>query len=110
MVLRHDSAKKASAITLGVLAAAVLLSRPARADLPSPRFDRLTPLGAAAGSTVEVEIAAAEIGDVKTLLFGRPGFKIENLKERRFRVTIAANVPVGTYSAKTFHGYFGRFA
>lgn len=106
MILHRDSAKKTSALTLGVLAAAFLLSRPLRADLPSPRFDRLTPLGAAAGSTVEVEIAGADIEDVQTLLFDRPGFKAELLKERRFRVTIPADVPAGTYDVRLL-GRFG---
>ena len=41
----------------------------ARADLPSVRFDRMTPLGAAAGATVEVEIAGADVEGVETLLF-----------------------------------------
>ena len=77
-----------------------------RADLPSPRFDRLTPLGAAAGSRVEVEIAGADIEDVKSLLFDHPGLKAEHLKERRFRVTVAADVPTGTYDVRLV-GRFG---
>jgi hypothetical protein len=80
-----------------VLLFCLLLSAPARADLPSPRFDRLTPLGATAGSSVEVEIAGADIEDVKTLRFDHPGLRAEFLKDRRFRVAVAADVPTGTY-------------
>src|SRR5438874_9719739 len=43
------------------------------ADLPSIRFDRLSPLGAAAGTTVEVEVAGAEVEGVDTLLLDHPG-------------------------------------
>ena len=75
----------------------LLLTAPARAELPSPRFDRLMPLGATAGSSVEVEIAGADIEEVRTILFDHPGFKAEFLKDRRFRITIAGDVPTGTY-------------
>ncbi|MGH7226430.1 MAG: PPC domain-containing protein, partial [Gemmataceae bacterium] len=92
--------------TVAVFAALAFLAHPARADLPSPRFDRLTPLGASAGSSVEVEIAGADIEDVKTLLFDHPGFKSEYLKDRRFRMTIAADVPAGTYDLRLL-GRFG---
>src|SRR5215471_18405812 len=78
----------------------LLLTAPVRADLPSPRFDRLTPLGVSAGSSVEVEIVGADIEDVKTLLFDHPGLKAEHLKDRRFRVTVAADVPAGTYDVR----------
>jgi hypothetical protein len=91
---------------LAVLAVFAASTLAVRADLPSLRFDRLTPLGAAAGSTVEVEIAGADIDDVKTLLFDHSGFKAEHLKDRRFRVTIAADVPEGTYDVRLL-GRFG---
>ncbi|HTU17367.1 MAG TPA: PPC domain-containing protein [Gemmataceae bacterium] len=90
----------------GVFTVLAFLVHPAWADLPSPRFDRLTPLGASAGSSVEVEILGADIEDVKTLLFDHPGFKSEYLKDRRFRVTIGADVPVGTYDVRLL-GRFG---
>jgi hypothetical protein len=84
----------------------LLLTASVRADLPSPRFDRLTPLGAAAGSQVEVEIAGADIEEVKTLLFDHAGLKAEHLKDRRFRITVAADVPAGTYDVR-LAGRFG---
>jgi hypothetical protein len=80
--------------------AVLIVANSARADLASPRFDRLTPLGAAAGSTVEVEVAGAELDEAKTLIFDHPGIKAEHLKDRKFKVTIAADVPAGTYDAR----------
>lgn len=82
-----------------------LLGTAARADLPSPRFDRLTPLGAAAGSSVEVEVAGADIEDAATLLFDHPGLKAQHLKDRRFQVTVAADVSTGTYDARLVGKY-----
>jgi hypothetical protein len=67
------------------------------ADLPSVRFDRLTPLGCAAGSSVEVEIIGVDIDDVKALRFDHPGLKAEFVKDRRFKITVATDVPTGTY-------------
>jgi hypothetical protein len=84
----------------------LLLTPPILADLPSPRLDRLTPLGGAAGSTVEIEVVGADIEDGKTLLFDHPGFKAEHLNDRRFRITIAADVPMGTYDVRLL-GRFG---
>ncbi len=88
-------------------ASLVFLVAPARAELPSIRLDRLTPLGAAAGSTVEVQFTAgADTEDVKTLLFDHPGFKAEFVKNTVFRVSIAADVPAGTYDVRLV-GRFG---
>jgi hypothetical protein len=86
--------------------ASTLFCASSRADLPSPRLDRLIPLGAAAGSQVEVEILGADLEEVKTLLFDHPGLKADYLKERRFRITIAADVPTGTYDVRLV-GRFG---
>src|ERR1041385_8354896 len=71
-----------------------------RADLPYPRFDRLTPLGGNAGATVEVEIIGNDIDDVKSLMLDHPGLKAEFVKERFFRISIAADVPPGTYDVR----------
>lgn len=71
-------------------------------ELPSIRFDRLTPLGAAAGATVEAEITGADIEKVDTLLFDHPGFTAETIEgqERKFRIHVAADVPAGTYDVR----------
>ncbi|MGI8981522.1 MAG: PPC domain-containing protein [Pirellulaceae bacterium] len=78
------------------------------ADLPFPRLDRIAPLGAAAGSSVEVEIQGADLEDVKSLRFDYPGLYAEPvpMKERTFKVTVAADVPAGTYDVRAV-GRFG---
>jgi hypothetical protein len=63
-------------------------------------------MGAAVGSSVEVEIAGADIEDVKALMFDHPGLRAEHLKDRRFRITVAPDVPVGTYDVRLV-GRFG---
>jgi hypothetical protein len=83
-----------------VVSAVLVFTSAVRADLPSPRFDRLTPLGAAAGSSVEVEVVGADIEAAKTLLFDHPGIKAEYVKDRKFKVTVSAEVPAGTYDAR----------
>src|SRR5262245_8573508 len=72
----------------------------AQADLPAPRFDRLAPLGTAAGSSVEVEVVGNDIEEANTLLFDHPGITAEHVKDRRFKVTVTADVPPGTYDAR----------
>jgi hypothetical protein len=83
----------------------LLTASAARADLPSPRFDRLTPLGAAAGRSVEVEVVGNDIDEVKALLFDHPGLKAEFLKDRRFKLTVEAGVPEGTYDVRLVGKY-----
>jgi len=87
------------------LLAILLLCSTARADLPSPRLDRIAPLGAAAGSSVEVDVAGADIEEPKKLLFDHPGITAEHVKDRKFKVTIAADVPAGTYDARLVGKY-----
>ena len=73
------------------------LAQFAFADLPSPRLDRITPSGAAAGSRVEIEIAGADLEEPKRLIFDHPGLTATHVKERKFQVSVAADVPVGSY-------------
>lgn len=70
-----------------------------RAELPVPRLDRFQPLGGSAGTTIEVEIQGPDLEEVRTLLFDHPGLKAEPVegKERRFKISIGADVPVGAY-------------
>jgi hypothetical protein len=84
------------------LATLLILLAPvaALADLPSPRLDRLFPLGSAAGTSVDVEVSGADLDEPKALLFDHPGIKAEALKDRKFKVTVAADVPEGTYDAR----------
>ncbi|QDU28146.1 hypothetical protein ETAA8_32460 [Anatilimnocola aggregata] len=85
----------------------VMLSSPLIfAELPSPRLDRVNPLGAAAGTSLEVQVSGAEIEDLQTLVFDHPGIVAKPVegkdlnKDRKFQVTIAADVPEGTYDAR----------
>jgi len=77
----------------------------ARAELPSPRLDRIAPLGTAAGSSVEIEVAGADIEDATKVMADHPGFKVEHVKDRKFKVTVAADVPAGTYDLRVVGKY-----
>ncbi len=92
-------------VPVASLFALLLLVSAARADLPSPRLDRLAPLGAAAGSPVEIEVAGADIEDATKLLFDHPGITATHVKDRKFKVTVAADVPAGTYDARIVGKY-----
>ena len=85
--------------------AILFLCSAARADLPSPRLDRVTPLGAAAGAVVEVDVAGDDIEDATTLLFDHKGITAKHVKDRKFLVTVAADVPAGTYDARLVAKY-----
>jgi hypothetical protein len=87
------------------LLAILLLASSVRADLPSPRFDRVTPLGAAAGSSVEVEVIGNDIEEATKLLFDHKGITAKHLKDRKFAVTVAADVPAGTYDMRLVGKY-----
>jgi hypothetical protein len=78
----------------------ILVVTPAQADLPTTRLDRIVPLGAAAGASVDVQISAAEADEAKQLLFDHPGIKAEWVEKSKFKVTIAADVPEGTYDVR----------
>ncbi len=95
-----------SLLWLVLIVSLVMWTEPTRAELPLIRFDRLSPIGAAASSTMEVEVLGGEIEDVKSLLFDHPGLKAEFVKERFFKVSIAADVPAGTYDVRLV-GRFG---
>ena len=83
----------------------LLFAAVASAELPSPRLDRITPLGGAAGSSVELEIVGADLEEADRMLFDHPGIKAEHVKDRKFKVSIAADVPSGTYDARVVGKY-----
>src|SRR4051794_15201944 len=89
-----------------VLLFCLLLTVPAHADLPTVRFDRLTPLGGSAGTLIDLDIAGIDLEGVESLLFDHPGLQATFVKERRFRLRIAADVPPGTYDVRLV-GRFG---
>ncbi|HET6878614.1 MAG TPA: PPC domain-containing protein [Pirellulales bacterium] len=75
------------------------------ADLPSTRLDRIAPLGAAAGTTVDVQVSAADAEEAKQLVFDHPGLKAEWIEKGKFKITIAADVPEGTYDVRLLGPY-----
>src|SRR5687768_1313917 len=85
--------------------ALLLLCSAARADLPSPRLDRIAPLGAAAGSTVEIEVVGNDIEEATKLLFDHPGITAKHVKDKKFAVTIEKDVPEGTYDGRLVGKY-----
>src|SRR5947209_10650326 len=83
----------------------LLFATVAYAELPAPRLDRITPLGGAAGSSVEVEIVGADLEEADRMLFNHPGIMAEHVKDRKFKVSIAADVPSGPYDARVVGKY-----
>src|SRR5262249_9621540 len=80
-----------------------------RAQLPLARLDRIFPLGGQAGSTVSIQLTGKDLEDVKVLHFDHPGLKAALVKGNEFRVSIAADVPAGTYDVRAVgrHGISG---
>ncbi len=78
------------------------------ADLPSIRFDRLHPMGASAGTSVEVEVQGSDIEDLIGLVFDQSGLTAEPIADKAnwFRINVAGDVPVGTYDVY-LSGRFG---
>jgi hypothetical protein len=85
--------------------ALLFLASSVRADLPSPRLDRIAPMGAAAGQSVEIEVLGADIEEATKLFFDHKGITAEHVKDRKFKVTVAADVPAGTYDARLVGKY-----
>ena len=76
------------------------------AELPSPQLHRIEPVGLNAPGEVQLTLLGADIEEVETLLFEHPGFKAEFIKERTFKLSVAADVPVGTWDVRAV-GRFG---
>ncbi|MBI2808795.1 MAG: PPC domain-containing protein [Planctomycetes bacterium] len=88
------------------LIAVFLMASSIHAQLPLIRLDRILPIGARAGSEITLEIAGRDLDDARSLHFDHPGFKSTWLKERQFKVAIAADVAPGTYEVRAV-GRFG---
>lgn len=92
-------------VSLLVVGCWLALAAPAAADLPSPRLDRVVPLGVAAGGTAEVAILAADVEDAERLVFDHPGLTAEYLGPKKFKISAAADVPQGTYDMRLLGRY-----
>ncbi len=102
--------------------AAVVLSCAAEsafAQLPAIRLDGIFPAGTQAGKTVEVTLTGNDMDDAAELHFSHPGITAKPkmaeptafIKEahpipNQFVVTVAGNVPVGTYDVRV-RGRYG---
>ena len=77
----------------------IATTQPTLAELPEIRFDRLSPIGASAGSEIDVEILGNDIEGVDRLLSDHPGISATPVADQpnKFHLTIAADVPAGTY-------------
>lgn len=65
------------------------------AALPMSRLNTIFPMGAQRGQNVEIVLDGADLEGTTSLYFSRPGITAEPLGELRFRVSVAADVPVG---------------
>lgn len=117
------------AVAVLLAAAGLLLARPVQAqpradsNLPAPRLMTVMPPGGKIGSSVEVTFTGTDLEEPQQLLFSHPGIKAELLAEpqppakpdskkkkpkrgkgkpitRRFKVTLAANVPLGIHDVR----------
>jgi hypothetical protein len=66
----------------------------------------LQPLGAGVGTSVEVEVNGRDIEDVSALRFDQAGLTAELVKPNRFKISVGADVPEGTYDVRLV-GRFG---
>jgi hypothetical protein len=82
-----------------------LLCGEASAQLPHIRLDSIFPLGGATGSDVTLEIGGKDLDDAKALHFDHPGLMAEHVKDKQFRVKIAADVPPATYEVRAVGKY-----
>ncbi|HZT81179.1 MAG TPA: hypothetical protein VFA26_13185 [Gemmataceae bacterium] len=108
-------------LALGALLAGAAAGQPnlPGSAYPQPRLTVLTPAGAKAGTTVEVVFAGTDVEEPESLRFSHPGIKGEPIipptpppdpKKKgpnpprppitRFKVTVAPDVPPGTYEAR----------
>jgi hypothetical protein len=96
--------RSASTIAASLCALCVLCGE-SSAELPHIRLDRIFPLGGQAGSEITLEIAGKDLDDVKTLRFDHAGFKAAHITDKQFKVTIAPDVPPGTYEIRAIGKY-----
>jgi len=71
-----------------------------RAQLPTPQLQSIFPTGAQRGSSAECTITGAELTGATGLYFSHPGLKGELIKPNVFKVSVAADVPVGRYDVR----------
>ena len=75
-------------------------------QLPIPQLKSVFPCGARQGTTVELETGGGNLDETKKLYFSNPGITAELVSDpakppARFKVSVAANVPVGDYDVRS---------
>ena len=78
-----------------------------QAQLPQTRLLAVFPQGAQSGQSVDVTVAnGTDLDELDRMIFSHPGITAKFKSGSTFTVTVAANVPVGTYEARV-HGLYG---
>jgi hypothetical protein len=96
---RWSHAACLSGLVLSTLCGAV------RAELPHTRLDGIFPLGGRAGSETVLEIGGKDLDDVQTLHFDHPGLQATFIKSNQFRLSVAPDMPPGTYEVRAVGKY-----
>ncbi|WP_395752307.1 serine protease [Prosthecobacter sp.] len=93
-------AKYTLILTAGALMASSALAQ--QVTLPLPRLLTVMPMGGQAGTTVEVTITGENTEDISALMFSNPKITAQPVAgtENKFKVSIAADTPVGVYDAR----------
>ncbi|MEQ1850379.1 MAG: serine protease, partial [Chthoniobacteraceae bacterium] len=92
--------KSVLAIASGMFVAASAFAQ--QVTLPLPRLLTMMPMGGQAGTSVEVAITGENVEDVTELQFSSPRITAKPVAgaDRKFTVSIAADVPAGVYDAR----------
>jgi hypothetical protein len=94
-------------VSVCVAMACCLTGSLSHAQLPQTRLLAVFPQGAQSGQSVEVTVAnGTDLDELDRMTFSHSGIKAKLKSGSTFTVTVAANVPVGTYEARV-HGLYG---
>jgi hypothetical protein len=83
-----------------VLVGALVCRIECHAQLPSPRLDTAFPLGARAGTEVEVTLTGSDLTDPSGLFFDADGLTATKIDALKFRVAVAANCARGLHEMR----------
>lgn len=117
-------------LAVAFLVASVAFAQQPAAILPQPRINSIFPVGAKAGTAVDVATVGTDLDDATGLVFSHPGIKGELVApppeppadpkkkdqpprkknappptEAKFKVTVAATVPPGAYDVRVVNKY-----
>lgn len=79
---------------------AILTCSLAHAQFPTPQLNSVYPCGGQRGTEVECTITGGDIDAATGLHFSHPGITAEAAGPKKFKITIADNVPVGRYDVR----------